>query len=140
MTKIAERCAVCGCSVHREGQYAQPSIKGRSHATKHHFIAERFFGRSANRRGTQREPIFLDDPWQAEGQSEVFCYECHEELIHNPVLLPDDIKAFAKLVQIRGLSEDQKNTDRTKIAGRIQLLHEVLSRGLKELLSDEVSR
>lgn len=79
---MSERCAICGCDLHRDGEYAKPTIKGRSHATRHHFVAERFFGRSANRRGTQRSPIFKKCPWGVEKQSAVFCYECHEELIH----------------------------------------------------------
>lgn len=69
-----------------------------------------------------------------EGKSEVFCFECHEELLHNPVLLPDDIKKFAQLVSERGLSENIKGEDRTKAAGRIVLFHEIIARGLKDIL------
>lgn len=32
-----ERCSICGCKVHRNGDYAKPSVKGRSHATRHHY-------------------------------------------------------------------------------------------------------
>ena len=132
-----EICAICGCLLHRDGDYAKPSLKGRSHATKHHYIPERFFGRSKNRKGTQREPIFDTCPWNSEGKTAVFCYECHEELLHNPVMLPDDINAFSKLVHLMGLSENKKNKDKTKIAGRIKLMHKIISRGLKEMLDDE---
>ena len=52
--KNIENCAICGCQLHRQGDYAKPTIKGRSHATKHHFIAECFFGRSANRKGEKK--------------------------------------------------------------------------------------
>lgn len=131
-----EICAICGCLLHRDGDYAKPSLKGRSHATKHHYIPERFFGRSKNRKGTQRKPIFDTCPWDFEGKTAVFCYECHEELLHNPVMLPDDINAFSKLVQLMGLSENKKTEDRTKIAGRIKLMHKIISRGLKEMLND----
>jgi hypothetical protein len=86
-----ETCAICGCRLHRNGDYAQPTVLGRSHATSHHYVAERFFGRSANRRRNQREAIFESCPWGQEGEVVVFCYECHEELIHNPVILPEDI-------------------------------------------------
>jgi len=128
-----ETCAVCGCKLHRNGEYAKPTVKGRSHATKHHFVAERFFGRSANRRGTQKHPIFEKCPWDVEKQFSVFCYECHEELIHNPVFLPQDIKNFAALAQERGLGEQQKLNSREKIAGRIQLFHEVIQAGIDKL-------
>ena len=63
----------------------------------------------------------------------MFCYECHEELLHNPVFLPKDIEAFARLVKARKLNEKQKTVNRKKIAGRITLLHEVIEAGLEKL-------
>ena len=131
------KCAICGCITHREGDYAKPSIKGRSHATKHHYLAERFLGRSRNRRGEQREPIFTECPWNIEGQTGEFCYECHEELLHNPVLLETDIRGFARLVRSRRLGETRKTKNRDRIAGRIKLLHEVIERGIEKLLEVE---
>jgi hypothetical protein len=129
-----ERCAICACQLHRSGEYATPTIAGRSHATEHHYVAERFFGRSKNRRGTKRDGIFEVCPWGYEGKAQAYCYECHEELLHNPVLLPDDVAAFARLVQARGLAEDHKPETREKLAGRITLMHDVISAGLKALL------
>ncbi len=131
--KPTEECAICGCKLHRDGDYAKPTVKGRSHATEHHYVAERFFGRSTNRPGTAREPIFKEDEWKLEKRTAAYCYECHEELIHNPVFLADDIAAFSDLVKVRGLSEDDKIDDRSKLAGRIRLLHEVIQVGLDEL-------
>ena len=84
MAKSPEACAICGCSVNRCGNYARSSVEGRSHASKHHFVAERFFGRSTNRRGTKRDGIFKTCPWGHEGECGVYCYECHEELLHKP--------------------------------------------------------
>jgi len=128
---MTEHCAICGCPLHRtEGTYARPTIEGGGHATEHHYVPERFFGRSSNRRGTKTRGIFTACPWGHEGETAVFCYECHEELLHNPVLLPDDVERFAQLVQARGLAETGKTEDRTKIAGRIALLHEVIACGL----------
>ncbi len=63
----------------------------------------------------------------------MLCYECHEELIHNPVFLLQDIERFAALVKARGLSEENKSNDRSKIAGRIKLLREVIDAGLHSL-------
>ena len=126
-----EQCAICQCPLHRtQKTYARPTIEGRSHATKHHFVAKRFFGRSSTRPGTTTDAIFACCPWKLEKQAEVFCYECHEELLHNPVLLPQDIIRFAKLVEKAGLSETQKTKDRSKIAGRIKLFQEVIACGL----------
>jgi len=131
---MAEICAICGCQLHRAANsYARPTVEGRSGASKHHFVPERFFGRSSNRRGTKRQGIFAECPWGHEGEFGLFCYECHEELLHNPVLLREDIERFANLVRLRGFSETEKAPDRSKIAGRIILLHEVLVRGLQSL-------
>ncbi len=69
----------------------------------------------------------------------MFCYECHEELIHNPVLLPEDIARFAALVRQRGLSEEMKTESRELIAGRVALFHEVIARGLASLLQEGAS-
>jgi hypothetical protein len=128
-----ERCGICGCRLHRGGGYALPTPEGRSHATEHHYVAERFFGRSANRKNERRERIFETCPWNVEGQSGVFCYECHEELLHNPVFTSADIELFAALVRRRGLQEDEKTVSRQRLAGRIQLLHAVIAAGLKSL-------
>ena len=131
-----KHCAICGCELTRKaGTYATPTVAGRSHASEHHYVPERFFGRSANRPNDQRERIFETCPWKSEGKVGVYCYECHEELLHNPVLLPDDIAKFSTLVNARGLGETTKPADRAKLAGRIQLLHEVIENGLSALLA-----
>jgi|SRR5208337_938987 len=135
-----ETCAICGCVLHRAGEYAQPTVLGRSHATSHHYVAERFFGRSKTRRGTQRDAIFDTCPWGHEGETAVFCYECHEELLHNPVILPGGIQRFAELVRLRALSEQAKPEGRGQIAGRIRLLQEVIDKGLEAVLASELSK
>jgi len=136
-----EKCAICGCTLHREGEYAQPTIRGRSHATAHHFVPERFFGRSKNRPNEQREAILSESSLaDDEGASGVFCYECHEELLHNPVLLQEDIELFSELVKAKGYAEEEKEQTRKKIAGRIELLHQVIRAGLKVLAEEAKSR
>jgi hypothetical protein len=138
-TVVQERCAICRCPLHRtKGTYA--TLEGRGHASKHHFVAERFFERSKNRAGTQRERIFAACPWDHEGKWDLFCFDCHELLLHNPVLLPEDIQRFSQLVDQRGLSEHLKPEGTTMIAERIKLVHEVISRGLVMLLNDEKKR
>jgi hypothetical protein len=135
-----ERCSICGCLLNRGSRYATPTPEGRSGATEHHFVAERFFGRSNNRRGEQRERLFEECPWGIEGKSAVFCYECHELLLHNPVFLPGDVEAFARLVRERGLDEAEKTGSTDKLAGRVQLLQEVIARGLESCLADGKGR
>jgi len=137
---MPENCSICGCTVHRGGDYAQPTQKGRSHATAHHYVAERFFGRSRTRPGTQREAIFDRCPWGLEGKSAVYCYECHEELLHSPVFTPEDIDALRELVATRGLHETDKPADRTKIAGRIHLLQTIFACGLRAVMKDSDDR
>lgn len=110
--------------------YAAHSAHGRSHATEHHHVAERFFGRSKNRRKEIREAIFAVCPWNHDKKAIVLCYDCHEELVHNSVLLLEDFERFAALVNARGLAEAQKSADRSKLAGRIRLFREVIDAGL----------
>jgi hypothetical protein len=55
----------------------------------------------------------------------------------NPVLLLEDIERFAALVKRRGLSEDQKSEDRSKLAGRIRLFRDVIDAGLRSITSKE---
>ena len=127
--------------MHRaKGTYARPTPEGRSHASRHHYVPERFFGRSKNRRGTQRPKIFESCPWGHEGETAMFCYDCHEEMIHNPILLPKDIIALANLVQSHGLSEAEKTDSRELIAGRIKLFHQIIERGLVEIEREDAIR
>ena len=138
---MAEQCAICGCRVHRIGNtYAQTSIAGRSHATKHYYVAERFFGRTKSRRGALVEGIFPFCPWKREAQFGVLCYECHSELLFHPVLLPEDVARFSDLVKRRGLNELVKSESRAPIAGRVALLHEVIGLGVAAALHREQLR
>lgn len=132
-----ERCSICHCPLHRTGDYARPTVKGRSHATEHHHVAERFFGRSRNRKRDVRERLFEQCPWGVEGKSSVFCYECHEDLLHNPVFLAEDIERFAVLVERAGLDEAEKPEGREKLAGRIRLFQQVIAAGLKAVEREE---
>jgi hypothetical protein len=57
-------------------------------------------------------------------------------LIHNPVLSPEDMEDFAKLVRERGFSEKQKESSYRKLTGRVLLFNEVIHRGLAALSED----
>jgi hypothetical protein len=132
-TEKVESCAICGCPVRRSNEPARPTIAGRSLATEHPYVPERFFRRSADRHGTATDGLFDTCPWGQEKQAALCCWECHEELMRNPVLLPGDMQAFAELVRKRGLGEEDKPETRDKIAGRVLLLHEVIATGLLAL-------
>src|SRR5207244_3015330 len=97
-------------------------------------VAERFFGRSKNRRGSQRERVFAKCPWSLEGEVSVYCYDCHELLLHNPVLLPDDIERLRAIILARGYGERTKERGYRKLAGRIRALHDVIDAGLSSVL------
>lgn len=134
---MTEHCAICNCTLKRKaGTYALPTPEGRAHATRHHLVAKRFFGRFSTRRGMHTEGIFQTCPWNHEKETALFCYECHEELLHNPVLLREDIDLLASLVKLRGLDEEHKTADRSKLGDRIMLLHEALARGLRILVQE----
>lgn len=80
--------------------------------------------------------MFETCPWGREGEWATFCYDCHEELLHNPVLLPKDIERLAALVREHALAEDEKTESREKLAGRIKLLHRIIDAGLAALLPE----
>ena len=63
----------------------------------------------------------------------MFCYECHEILLHNPVFTRENILDFAGLVKQKQLDEAQKTRSNEKLGGRVQLLHEVIELGLRAL-------
>src|SRR3989339_569043 len=131
-----EKCSICGCQF-KSGKYAADNPAGRAHHSKHHYIAERFFGRTKNKRKHPRTKIFVTSPWEGvEGETTLLCYDCHEELLHNPVLLPKDIESLNMLVACEGLAEINK-TNKEKIAGRIKLFHKVIRAGLKCLLKEQ---
>jgi hypothetical protein len=75
-----------------------------------------------------------------QGQTGLYCYECHEELLHNPVFLPKDIEGLAVLVNVRGLAEENKPEDRRRIAGRIELLHDIIEAGIITLTETDRPR
>ena len=89
-----------------------------------------------NSRGKPRKPIFNEYPreWDNSKRHDEFCFECHEELLHNPVFLYKDIEKFRKLVCLRRLNEVNKPANKRKIGERVKLLHEVVERGLEALL------
>jgi hypothetical protein len=138
---MRNNCALCGCKLLRKkGVYGSATIEGRSHASRHHYVPERLFGRSGNRPKTLKRPVFDKCPWDLEGKKQSYCYDCHEVLLHNPVLLPEDIGRFAVLIQKRGLGETTKGEGYEKLAGRVKLFQEIIAAGLASLLKERQSR
>ncbi len=60
-------------------------------------------------------------------------------MLHNPVFLAEDIQRLRELVEARGLTEEEKSLDRSKLVGRVLLFHDVLAAGLRSLHEAEVS-
>src|SRR5207237_10445348 len=98
------------------------------------YVDQRFSGRSENRRGRQRERVFARCPCNLEGEFSIYCYDCHELLLHNPVLIPHDIERLRELIVARGYGERTKERGYRKLAGRIRLLHDVIDAGLASVL------
>jgi len=133
-----ERCALCRCLVHRtRGTYATDTHEGRSHATGHHLVPQRFLGKSATRRKKgPRTAILRPDTFPTPGELLVFCYECHEELLHNPMLLEEDIRRLAELFELSEASEpDGKPFEKVRLARRIEIFHNTIAEGVRCLLA-----
>ena len=99
MVTSDKHCALCECEL-TTGDYGH----NPSHITGHHRIARRLEGWVANLKTLEGEQLLL-------------CYECHEEVLHNPVLLPGMEQQIAKL--FAGKSRDEK----------VMIFAEVIERG-----------
>lgn len=134
-----DNCEICKCPLtqHKKNTYGKDTTDGRSYKSKHHYVAKRFLGNSKNRRGTRRSKIFEPKIWSQEiGKVKFYvylCYDCHEELLHNPVLLPEDIEKLSSIVKKKELNQKDKPRDKRKIAGRIKLFHEIIKKGLEQI-------
>ena len=136
MKKGINNCGLCGCVIQNNGGYAEPTVDGRSHRTKHHYVAERFFGRSNNRRGEIREGIFSVEELDIKPKFGEYCYDCHEELLHNPIILKSEMDKLAEIFKIIGANEDVKTERKDKLKQRIITLKEVIRKGIDICLSE----
>jgi len=138
-TKEAEKtCAICGCPLHRTaGTYAKPTADGRSHATDHHCVPKRFLS-DKNTKGEKRGPVLTDRHWAEKGsQTVTLCYDCHEELLHNPILLEEDVKHLRQIMDNKGCTETHKTEGDYKcIANRVRIFHEIIKAGIEHTLKE----
>ena len=125
-----EKCEICGCQLtSKQDTYGQDTLAGRAHQTKHHNIAKRFYGQQNG-----RKPIFKKKDRTGNGWNVTrCCFECHEELLHNPILTSKNIKTLSTLVKKTGSGERRKPEDKKRIANRILLFHAVIDTGLEAL-------
>ena len=129
-----ERCRLCGCRVHRGGPYAAPTIEGRSCASEHHLCGRALPWALENLTWRPACQDFRNVSVGIRRKVAVYCYECGEKLLHNPVIIEADIERFAQLVRLRALNEDAKPAARQKMVGRIRPLYEVIDAGLSVLI------
>jgi hypothetical protein len=130
------RCDICNCQGlwPIEGRHTPA---GRSQLTHRNVVARTLFGR--NRKTGWKDPVqpvFEEDPWDNGWESRFVCLECRDELLGQPVLLPWDMARLSSLIRQAGFAEDVRTTDRSKMAGRVSLFHEVISRGLDVLMEE----
>lgn len=137
MTSTYSRCVVCNGVGARRAPSQTP--EGRSRLTHREMVPHALFGRNRKTRWRHDDPIdpvFTEDPWDAEGESTLMCAECRDQLLGQPVLLAWDLALLSSLIRQAGLSEEQRTSDRSKMAGRVQLFHEVIARGLLVLTEE----
>lgn len=65
---------------------------------------------------------------------------CHEELLHNPVLLPEDVERLSEVVKARCIGEEAKEESLNKLAERIKLFHEIIDKGLNEIETEVANK
>mgnify|MGYP001619825991 CR=1 FL=1 len=134
-SKNEGNCGLCGCALLRMGKYGEDNALGRCFPSEHHLVAKRFYGKNKNK----RSKILDDDDFKKFSNEKIkLCYDCHEELLHNPVLSPDNMKGFKELVRKKHWDERNKKDGKEKIRGRIKLLQEIIDKGINIMLYGKI--
>ncbi|HEY9205431.1 MAG TPA: hypothetical protein VIO58_05870 [Candidatus Methanoperedens sp.] len=108
-------CQLCKTPL-KEGNlgYAYGTSEGLTHLSRHHIFPKRLKKYFTN---DEIQKIFhIDNP----SSSMVFCYECHEEILHN-IILNDSMVAMLSTL----LDRKDKKT-------KIKIIHEILKKGIEE--------
>lgn len=88
--------------------------EGLNHLSRHHLFPKRFKKYYTN---DEIQKIFhIDNP----SSFRVFCYECHEEILHNIVLNDSMVAGLSTLLD----GKDKKT--------KIKIIHEIIKKGIEK--------
>ena len=117
--EATDRCVLCGIKFTTGGVYATES--GRHNRSEHHLFPARFEKFGISQRSLAKK---LNVETQ-DFDSVHLCYECHEELLHNPVFTTKMIKGLSHLM--KGKSFEDK----------VITLSRVIELGIEEAIKEK---
>ena len=117
--ETTDHCALCGIEF-TTGAYATKN--GRFHGSEHHLFPARFKKFHVSQRSLAKKLNIESQDFD----SVHLCYECHEELLHNPVFTTKMIKELSQLM--RGMSFEDK----------VIVLSRVIELGIREAIKEKV--
>ncbi len=112
------KCQLCNIELQEGNQNnIYGTDEGMNHISRHHLFPKRFKDYFTN--DEIKEIFQIETPQIVEN----FCYECHEEVLHNLVLNREIIDKLSKLFE----GKDKKT--------RIMIFHEIIKLGLEAILT-----
>ncbi len=113
-----DHCMLCGKKF-TTGAYATES--GRYHRSEHHLFPTRFKKRFSQRSLAKKLNVETQDL-----DSVYLCYECHEELLQNPVFTTKMIEELSYLMSGKSLQN------------KVVTLSRVIKLGIREAIKDKL--
>ena len=117
--EAADHCMLCGIEF-TTGVYATEN--GRYNSSEHHLFPTRFKKYGISQRSLAKK---LNVETQ-DFDSVYLCYECHEELLHNPVFTTKMIKELGYLMLGRSLED------------KVIIISRVIELGIKEAIKEKL--
>jgi len=111
---------LCGIEVTTSGVYATEN--GQHYRSKHHLVPNRF----NKYRISQRSLAKKLNVETGDFISILLCYECHEELLHNPVFTTKMIKELSHLMRGKSLED------------KVITLSRVIELGIREAIKEKL--
>jgi uncharacterized CHY-type Zn-finger protein len=119
--EATDHCMLCGIEFPKTGVYAEKTESGQHYRAEHHLIPKRFEKYHISQRSLAKKlnvgtqdfvPVYL-------------CYECHEELLQNPVFTTEMIKELSHLIKGKSLED------------KVVILSHVIELGIREAIKEE---
>ena len=119
--EAADYCMLCGTKFSTKGIYATKTKNGRHHRGEHHLFPARFekhFSQRSLAKKLNVETQSLDSIY--------LCYDCHEELLQNPVFTTKMIKELSYLMKGKSLED------------KVVTLSRVIELGIREAIKEKL--
>ena len=110
---MKKKCLICGVElVEGNPNNKYGTFEGRNYISRHHLFPQRF-----QKYFQENEVLNIFGITKFNERAE-FCYDCHEEMIHNLILNKEILEKLNEKMNGKNLKE------------RIQIFHEIFKKGL----------